>query len=597
MDKDQHPLLHRSQSLTTRPLTRVKRLSAWALIALLACQQKEHGASHEKLQELRLNNEPEFLKQSVKLMKDPSLNPIERSDVYAQQGHYYFSKAGYDSAFAYFEKSYTLREVANDSERMANSLVSKAEIMGIRGDLHIRDSLYKQSIALRKNPENLCDDCINLAVAQANSKTFKQALANFKKALNLSVQLNDPYRKGKVCLNLSELYSSLYQFDSARYFLHQAKNNPSYANSPGGRLFILLAQAGLCYDQSDMDSAIFFYNQAFDEASVQKNREKQLYILKIKSVIAEYLGHKDEFIHLLKWERELADSMFSENIQQTIASLSVKHDLERKAQQNKVLELRNKNHLTLIGLLISGLLIAILLAYFFIYRSRNLLQLRNIEMDNLMKTQEIKMMDARVAGSDAERQKIAQEIHDSLSVNLNLVNLFVSRLDPDRLQLNDAEKAVFDRTSETIHTAMTELKRITNEMDGIAVSELGLKNTLEKTLHAISQSSDIVTHLDTDGLDRLSAEQSMNIFRIVQVLISNTLRHADAKIINISFAITGGRFLSMLYEDNGKGFEFTKINKGLGMVSIERRISKLNATFDIETSLRKGFRFRAEIPL
>ena len=91
----------------------------------------------------------------------------------------------------------------------------------------------------------------------------------------------------------------------------------------------------------------------------------------------------------------------------------------------------------------------------------------------------------------------------------------------------------------------------------------------------------------------------MTIYRVIQELINNALKHSEAKEITLKLTTEGNKII-FTFTDNGKGFDFERVRKdpksGLGMRNIESRLSIVNGIFDIQSTIGKGTKTMIEIP-
>lgn len=96
----------------------------------------------------------------------------------------------------------------------------------------------------------------------------------------------------------------------------------------------------------------------------------------------------------------------------------------------------------------------------------------------------------------------------------------------------------------------------------------------------------------------LPEKTSLALFRVLTQLVDNTLKHANASEIKMLFGVREAN-LSIVYQDNGKGFDMEVLNQrsGIGMQNIQSRLQMINAEYQIETSLGSGFKVEINYPL
>lgn len=244
------------------------------------------------------------------------------------------------------------------------------------------------------------------------------------------------------------------------------------------------------------------------------------------------------------------------------------------------------------------LLLAIsLIAFFIIYQRRLLVEQDKI---NQMETSyQRELMNAGVRAQEAERKRIASDLHDSVGGMLSATKLYISQLKPDTT--NEDFDLIKKKAVQTIDENISTVRGISHNLLPPGLERLGLVNSLDSLCKQIHASGAIDVQLDYNEQGRFKVEHEMALYRITQELISNTLKHADATEIEITVNFQEQQ-LSYHYADNGRGFnraqvDFKKSSTGLGMKNIETRIRLMGATFEYDTDIHKGFHASIMLPI
>ena len=104
----------------------------------------------------------------------------------------------------------------------------------------------------------------------------------------------------------------------------------------------------------------------------------------------------------------------------------------------------------------------------------------------------------------------------------------------------------------------------------------------------IESASSLVINIDFNNLERLENRLELALYRILQELLNNTLKHAQATEVNISFQ-PDNQILSIIYQDNGKGFDIETLTKrGLGLKNIESRVNMIHGKLTYIPTVEKG---------
>lgn len=168
---------------------------------------------------------------------------------------------------------------------------------------------------------------------------------------------------------------------------------------------------------------------------------------------------------------------------------------------------------------------------------------------------------------------ISQEIHDNIGQVLSLVKLNLGTMDlnkPESLQ----QKITDSR--ELVGKAIHDLRSLASGLNTSVITEIGLLRSIEYELDMVGKSGGLSTRLETDGTPvKLDAQKELILFRIVQEVFNNIIKHAEATEVLILINFLPGA-LKITITDNGKGFDLSfNINEnpnfGLGLWNIQNR--------------------------
>jgi signal transduction histidine kinase len=193
-----------------------------------------------------------------------------------------------------------------------------------------------------------------------------------------------------------------------------------------------------------------------------------------------------------------------------------------------------------------------------------------------------------VNGQEAERTRIAKDLHDGLGGLFSTVKMYFSTLEHEQQQLKENE--LFKKSYTMVDNAATEVRRIAHNMMPEVLLKLGLPNALQDLCNNISASRLIQVSLQINGMEkRLNASTEIMLYRIVQELLNNIVKHAQATEAIVQFIQSGNR-LSVTVEDNGKGFNTldTDLQKKAGLENIKSRVDYLNGSISFESTKDLG---------
>lgn len=268
--------------------------------------------------------------------------------------------------------------------------------------------------------------------------------------------------------------------------------------------------------------------------------------------------------------------------------------LLKEAELNRQKTIKNA---FLIGFLIILIpIIALLYVYYQKIQTQSELSKKQQEINlqkvqSLVQEQELNLVKATLEGQDEERKRIAQELHDSIGGNLAGI----------KLQLSSLTKGA--ESFKTITSQLDETYQLVRDISHTLIPKKFKHNIFTELIkeyaQGIAKSSAIVINFyphPKEAINALDERIKMELFKIIQELMTNALKHAQASTIDIHLNLIE-KELSLLFEDNGKGFDATKMVEGIGLQNIKSRIADLNGNIHVDSSENRGTVMSIEIPI
>ncbi|MEO5888629.1 MAG: ATP-binding protein [Ferruginibacter sp.] len=210
----------------------------------------------------------------------------------------------------------------------------------------------------------------------------------------------------------------------------------------------------------------------------------------------------------------------------------------------------------------------------------------------------LKWQQARIAAEintlENERKRIAGDLHDELGPILSAIKLQINHLEPE----DETETAVLEKSSKQIDNVIQRFREISyNLLPNTLVRKGFIKATQEfigklEVLHALQIEF-------TSQEFTLTPEREVNLYRVLQEIIQNTVKHSRATVLNITIQKKDKTIL-LKTKDNGIGFNYTEktqISNGLGLFSLQSRAELLGGQLMVNTQPGNGTAFEIEIPL
>lgn len=268
--------------------------------------------------------------------------------------------------------------------------------------------------------------------------------------------------------------------------------------------------------------------------------------------------------------------------------------VKREAELNRQKTIKNA---FLIGFLIILIpIIALLYVYYQKIQAQSELTKKQEEINQqkveaLVQKQELNLIKASIEGQDEEGKRIAQELHDSIGGNLAGIKLQLSSMKGDSEKIKNLTGQI-DETYQLVRDISHTL--IPKKFKQNAFTQL-----IQEYAKSISSSGELKVgfhpHPEKE-INAIDEKHQMEIYKIIQELMTNTLKHAKASSVEIHLSLIDNE-LSLLFEDNGVGFDTVNNTDGIGFENIKNRINELSGTLHIDSVLNRGTVVSIEIPI
>jgi len=517
-------------------------------------------------------------------------------------------------------------EYKRDEEICLGSYINLGDIYSDLKDYDKANYYYNQGKLLsEKNNNQQAKAVISLSLGtnyQLLGKTTEAV-----KMYNEAVSIADKNELNQIALigrgNIGDIYIDLKKYKEAKYIFSSALHKAvsfGYLNNQVS-FYDELKKIALLED--DYKSAFDYLNKSTKlKDSINKaqqiseineleikyktaQREKEIRLLQFDNTTKKLrLEKQEEAIENMNLQEQISQKItentilfFQNSSQKKLSEIS----LLKKDQQLKSLEIKQEKEtklMTIFGFLIVLIpIIGLLLQYYKRLKTQRLLNIQQAEIstqniNNLLKDQELKLIKASISGQDKERQRISQELHDSIGGNLAAIKLQLNHLIISGSPKIKNLTALLDETYQQVRNLSHNLipKKFTHHK---------FCEVLESYLNNIGEASNIKTSFTVypkKDIDELSEEIQMEIFKIIQELLTNTIKHAKASKIDLQLNLIEN-ILNILFEDNGIGFNTANYKTGIGFINLETRIDQLNGSFIMDSKLKRGTIANIEIPV
>jgi two-component system NarL family sensor kinase len=494
----------------------------------------------------------QYTLEAVNMLQDKGYTNIESNLYGGLQGTYLMLKQ-YDKAISYGLKAIELGRKLKDKTPMLSAMVNLANCYGEVEKFKEAKEFYREAIILASGVNNKSveamsyEGLIDLALKENQYELVKQYA---DKALALHSEIQHGY-------GLTASHQAL-----AIYYL----------------------------TQKDFAIAEDHAQQALQIARKESYLEGEAEVLNTLSAIAFAAHNFDSAFKYGDESQKITEKVFTESVAEKDAQMRVKYETEKKDTQLKLQQvtIRQKNTLNyiFIGSAAAFLIIA-LLSYRNHKHNQKLQQQRITELETEKK---LTATEAVLKGEEQERTRLAKDLHDGLGGMLSGIKYSFQSMKGNLIMTPDNAQA-FERSMDMLDSSIKEMRRVAHNMMPEALVKFGLDTALKDFCNDINKSGALQVSYQSIGLDNVTIEQTtgITIFRVVQELINNTMKHAAAKNAIVQVTKSDDTIL-VTVEDNGKGFD-TRIlqqSQGMGWTNIRSRVDYLKGKLDVRSEPGKG---------
>lgn len=258
---------------------------------------------------------------------------------------------------------------------------------------------------------------------------------------------------------------------------------------------------------------------------------------------------------------------------------------DKKMQQVSIKQKSTLNYI-LVGSAVILLLVSIL--SYRNYKHRQKLQQQRIS--ELETQQQLTATEAVLKGEEQERTRLAKDLHDGLGGMLSGIKFSFNTMKGNLIMTPENAQA-FERSMDMLDSSIKEMRRVAHNMMPEALVKFGLDTALKDFCTDINKSGALQISYQSIGLENVTIEQTtaITIYRIVQELINNVMKHAAAETAIVQVSKSDHQ-LTVTVEDDGKGFDTSIIKgkTGMGWTNIQNRVDFLKGKLDVNAEAGKG---------
>ncbi|MEX0967062.1 MAG: tetratricopeptide repeat protein [Bacteroidia bacterium] len=513
------------------------------------------------------------------------------------------------------ESFYEAYKLATSPEIRHSTLLQLGQLHHHTNDTNAAENFFSRALDFatrQKDKVAKAESYAAMGILMLKVGDHEKAMDYFSIAKNIFQELNLNKKLVVLLLNWGNWHEIQEEYDKALEYYEEGltlSRQYRYYYAMGE----LYNNIGNCfYFQEQDELAKEYYLNAWEIANKRKDlRIMAAVTFNLHNVFA-YLGQPDSALHYLRLNLVFSDSILNEEKQRAVVELQTQYKtketadslvIERKKAEISALHLseakmRNK-------LFSGGTVLFFLLAIAtFLYFNQRMKHNRTIaeqkekesrqQVLDLIRKNELLRINALMEGQSIERKRLGEELHDNLGSMLATVKLRFAALS-DKI----THEAEYDAATNLLDDACREVRKISHNLVSGTVTKFGLVAAVRELAATIDESGKVGLKVIVNGREKqLENGRDVAIYRIIQELASNIIKHSRAKLATISINYSADS-LNLIIEDNGVGFEPGSENtaSGIGLKNMRDRVQALNGNIAIDSTPGSGTIILLDLPI
>ena len=435
------------------------------------------------------------------------------------------------------------------------------------------------------------------------AKVYIDHYKDHPKAYKLQKDLILSYRQLKDSAQLSGALNTTangliknLRFSEAKVYLEEAYDIAQKVNYKLFTQYICFNLGKVALTEKRFDLAKRYFDEGLKIAKETDNKDA---LATVTNDLSNYYFAIHDFPKAFSTEFEAEDingNARSKAVMNSVAEAETKYQTEKKERTIIEQQLQISNQRSWITGII-GAAIIILLGGLLFYTNRQAKQKAKFAAEKLRLQTE--KTSAIVEAEEKERIRLAKELHDGIGPLLSIAKFQLENAMNQTKFISIEQETLFQNTNNMIDDAAREIRTVSHDLMPNALLMQGLVSAIRDFVNRLSLSGKVKVSLDVANLDeRLPQLTETVLYRVLQELVGNVIKHSDASSVQIQL-VRHENELTMMVEDNGKGFETSQmpIFKGIGLKNIISRIDFLNGKVSFDSSPNRGTTVIVEVPI
>lgn len=420
-----------------------------------------------------------------------------------------------------------------------------------------------------------------------------QALLNAKKAFSIGRKVSNVNSQVRALGVLAGVYKERRVYDSAAYYYELTKQISDKYSLVYHQNMANVGLMKVYYKLGRIDEAKSIAAQLKEVIEKKGTITQKQKFYRSYADILKANGDNTTAYYYLDRAYDLIDSIASERNNKIVNEIRTKYETEKKdkeiAEKELVLQQQaNKLYNRNLFLIVLALVAVVLLLIVILVRTGSKNKLAQLE-----KEKALAVLKAQVDGEEKERKRIARELHDGIANQLATIKLSIEQLLVDN---NTKYKDRLGKLINITNNTHKETRRISHNLYPAALLSSGLIEAISAYIHELSTNDlKVSLHTTNNSKVQINKDKKLLVFRLVQEILGNAIRHAHADEIVVDIVISI-ETLSITIEDDGKGIPDEVLNESKTLFSIKENVLMLGGIVDVDTQEGQGTTVLISIP-
>lgn len=520
-------------------------------------------------------------------------------------GSLYKSLHQNDSAARYYTMALELCESEGDEKNAAIVLNHLGGVLVADKQYDLAFDYYQRSLEINlKYPELARHVALNyngLGILFADKEDFGKAKEYYTLSYELSKELNDTDGILDVLNNLGGIYIRQKEYDLAMDYFFQALNG--YRNLKYNRGILVTSGniASVYFQQGKYEQARALNDSILGMAFRVGDMDLQMDAYQGIAETYAGIGNFPQAYENIRLRDSIKDIIYDLDKTRVITDLYLNY--EKGKAEARILNLEKENlkkTLQRNSVMYSALGLILLIVFVGLYLRQRAVKDKIIARQKIRQLEEEKKLMAAkmlVEGQEEERKRIARELHDGLGVLLSATKMQFTTI----RDLSPENRPLIEKAQQLLEQASGDVRRISHNMMPGLLTKLGFYEAVEDLFENLDEMENLNAAIEIEGEPaRLSENREIMLYRVVQELINNTLKHAGAGNIGLKINVSPSQ-MQLIYRDDGKGFDVDKMldaeTGSFGLKNILSRINFLNGEAEIKSKPGEGVVFFIRVPV